>query len=336
MNPLLEKNLDKNNNSHESAGRIMATNFPTILSSKKIEDVWSLLFTESKNFETINYIYVVNDEKKLLGVFSIKDIFINDKKTLVQNIMTTEVFKVRPHTDQEHVVKLALHNNLKAIPVVDKNDIILGIIPSDVILRVLNLEHSEDLLYGEGISKINLASSIIHARLKLLISARLPWLLFGLFGGLVAAQVMGVFEELLASQISLVLFIPVIVYMSDAVGSQSQIIFIRSLALDHNFSLKKYFLREIKVSLIIALIIASLLSVISWFWKGDIALTITLAIAISVSIVVSVVVAILIPLILIKLKRDIAAGSAPFATILRDLLSIIIYFFIAQIIIKLI
>jgi len=250
--------------------------------------------------------------------------------------MITEVFKVRVHTDQEHVTKLALRHNLKAIPVVDKNDVLLGVIPSDVILKVLNFEQSEDLLYGEGINKINSASSIIHARLKPLVFARLPWLLFGLLGGLVAAQVVGGFEELLATQISLVLFMPVIVYMSDAVGSQSQIIFIRSLALDHNFSTKKYFLREVKVGSTIALIIALLLSAIVWFWKGDLGLTITLGISIAISIIVSVMVAVSIPLILIKLKRDTAAGSAPFATILRDLLSIIIYFLVAQIIILLI
>jgi magnesium transporter len=330
-----ENNLDKNNHAHESAGRIMATNFPTISVHKKINDVWELLFNESNNFETINYIYVIDHNKKLLGVFSIKDIFSNNKETLVEKIMIREVFKVRVHTDQEHVAKLALQHNLKAIPVVDKNDILLGIIPSDTILRVLNFEHSEDLLYGEGINKINLASSIIHGRLKPLVFARLPWLLFGLLGGLVAAQIVGGFEKLLATQISLVLFIPVIVYMSDAVGSQSQIIFIRSLALDHNFSTRKYFFREVRVGSIIALIIASLLSIIVWFWKGDLSLTITLGLSIAISIVISVMVAVLIPLILIKLKRDTAAGSAPFATILRDLLSIIIYFVVAQIIISL-
>jgi len=336
MNLTVENNLNKNYHPHESAGRIMVTNIPTISAYKKIEDVWQLLFNESQNFETINYIYVIDHQKKLLGVFSIKDIFINNRETLVQKVMITKVFKVRAHTDQEHVTKLALKHNLKAVPVVDKNDTLLGIISSDTILRVLNFEHSEDLLYGEGINKINLASSIIHGRLKPLVFARLPWLLFGLFGGLVAAQVIGGFEKLLATQISLVLFIPVIVYMSDAVGSQSQIIFIRSLALDHNFSTKKYFLREISISLVIALIIAFLLSIIVWLWKGDLGLTITLGLSITISIVVSVMIAILIPLILIKLKRDIAAGSAPFATILRDLLSIIIYFVVAKIIISLI
>jgi magnesium transporter len=331
MNSIIE-NID-NNHPHESAGHIMVTNFPMISAHKNIKDVWNLLFNESKNFETINYIYVTDHQKKLLGVFSIKDIFVNDKETLVQKIMVTEVFKVRVHTDQEHVTKLALKHNLKAVPVVDKNDIILGVITSDTILRVLNFEHSEDLLYGEGINKINSASSIIHARLKPLVFARLPWLLFGLLGGLVAAQVVGGFEELLATQLSLVLFIPVIVYMSDAVGSQSQIIFIRSLALDHNFSTRKYFLREIKVGSVIALIIAFLLSMIVWFWKGDLGLTVTLGLSIAISIVVSVMVAVLIPLILIRLKRDTAAGSAPFATILRDLLSIIIYFVVAKLII---
>jgi magnesium transporter len=336
MNSPLGENLDKNHYLHESAGRIMATGLPMVSPHKNIGDVWDLLFNESKNFETINYIYVVDNQKKLLGVFSIKDIFTNSKETLIQKIMIREVFKVRVHTDQKHVAKLALQHNLKAIPVVDKNDILLGVIPSDVILKVLNFEHSEDVLYGEGVNKINSASSIIHAGLRPLVFARLPWLLFGLLGGLVAAQVVGGFEKLLAAQISLVLFIPVIVYMSDAVGSQSQVIFIRSLALDHNFSTRKYFFREVKVGSIIAVIIGLLLSSIVWLWKGDLGLTITLGLSIAISIIVSVVVAILIPLILIKLKRDTAAGSAPFATILRDLLSIIVYFIVAQIVLSLI
>lgn len=246
----------KNNNKYppETAGRRIVANVPTVLPEERILDIRQKLFEKAQDFETLNYVYVVDRDKKLVGVFSIKEVFQKPEETKINDLMSRDIIKVRPHTDQEKVVILALKHNLKAIPVVDKENIFLGVVPSDVILEILHLEDVEDILRSAGISKYDsFSSKIFQASPGLLTKLRLPWLILGLFGGLFAAQIVSFFEDSLRVYFILTAFIPLIVYMADAVGTQTETLFIRSLV--YQMNLKSYFLKEIKVSFAIALIL---------------------------------------------------------------------------------
>lgn len=315
----------------ESAGRAMITRVPVVMEGFTVSEVESLLIKESKNFETIDYIYVVDTENNLKGVLSIKDVFSSDKKERVSDLMTKEIITARTHSDQERVVQIALKYNIKAVPVVDKNNIFLGTVPSDKILEILNSEHTEDILYSEGIQNVASANFIIKSAKKVLVIARLPWLIVGLLGGLLAAKIIGGFEELLLTEVALAMFIPVMVYMADAVGSQTQTVFIRAMAIDNKFSIKKYFSREFYLGIIISFILSLILFLTSWWWFS-LEISIVVSISLFLTIISSVLIALIIPLLLLKMKVDVAVGSGPFATILRDVLSVIIYFTVAYII----
>lgn len=319
----------------ESAGRRMVVNVPTALPQEKIFEVKKRIFEKAEEFETLNYIYVVDKEKRLVGVFSIKDLFQRPEQMGVEDLMERKIIKVRPYTDQEKVVLLALANKLKAIPVVNREDHFLGVVPSDTILEILHLEHHEDILRTAGVSNgVYFPSKIMKTSSGILAKARLPWLIFGLFGGLITAQIANFFEAPLSSHFALIAFLPLIVYMADAVGTQTQTLIARNLALDSQFSFKKYLLKEVKVSILIAIVLGILLSLISLFWYKLPYLGLILGLSLFLTIMMAIFIGSVIPYFLQIFKRDPALGSGPFATIVTDIASLTIYFLISSILLR--
>jgi len=318
----------------ESAGKLMAVKVPIAVSSATIADIEKILLQKTKEFETINYIYIIDKNKKLKGVISIKDVFRLPKITPVSQVMVKgeNIVSVRVHTDQERVALLALRHNLKAIPVVDKECHILGVVPSDVILNILHNENIEDVLRFAGVHKFkDPAVNIIKASTAIHFRKRLPWLILGLLGGVVAAFVVGFFESALRIHLVLAAFIPAVVYMADAVGSQTQIIFVRSLALDHKLNLKKYIWREVRVNFLLALVLGVTIFVISLLWVKSSLLGAIFGVSIFLTILAAMAVAIFLPWLFSKIEYDPAIASGPCATIIRDILSLLIYFSIAQV-----
>jgi magnesium transporter len=317
----------------ESAGRRMIENIPLCHPQERILDIRKRIFQKANEFESLNYIYVVNGEKRLLGVFSIKDIFRKDENIRVEEIMERKIIKVYPHTDQERVALLALRYNLKTVPVVDKQDHFLGVVTSDVILDILHSEDIEDILRSAGISKYNtLASKIFQASPTVLTKLRLPWLLLGLFGGFLAAQIVNFFESSLKSHFILASFIPLIVYMADAVGTQTEILFIRNLV--YPLNMRNYFLKEIRVSLSIALILGVLLALVSYLLFKLPYIGIILGVSLFFTIVTAFFLGLLVPYLFNKFKKDPAIASGPVGTIIRDISSLIIYFSTSSILLR--
>lgn len=317
----------------ESAGRRMVDNVPMALSGERISHIRKRLFEKGEDFETLNYIYILDKDNKLIGVLSLKAVFQKSEEAKIEDLMVKGPVTVRPSTDQERVAILALKHNLKAIPVVNKENIFLGVVPSDVILEILHAENVEDMLRFAGISKRN--TVLTKVPVSIMAKLRLPWLIFGLLGGLLAAQIVSFFEDALTVHFVLAAFIPLIVYMADAVGVQAQTLFIRNLALDSRLDIRNYFFKEIKISLIIALILGGLLAVISFLWFDLLAIGIILGLSLFLTVVCACLIAILIPWLLQNLKKDPAIGSGPFATILRDVLSLLVYFSIASVLLQL-
>jgi len=305
---------------------------PTASLSTTVRDIEKLLDTEKKDqFETINYIYVLSDNRTLKGVVSIKEIFRNSRETEVSKIMTTDLVTVRSHSSQERAAMLAIKHNIKAIPVVDRDDRFLGVIPSDTILDILHREHIEDVLYEAGIGKFNNPiTELINASAFDHLKRRLPWLIVGLLGGILAASIVSGFNTLIEELVLLAAFLPAIVYIGDAVGAQSQTILIRSLAIDKTMSIKKYISRELIVGSTIGVIIGVFAGIISKVFWGDFTLALIVATSLFLTVLISSVIAIILPLLFQKASIDPAIGSGPIATVLRDILSIVIYFTIAS------
>lgn len=309
---------------------------PTISPDQTLDDAMELLQEKNRQFETINYIYVIDATNKLLGVFSIKEIFKNPGETKISEISTKNIIAAHQHMRAEKIALLALENNLKSIPIVDKENHLLGVVPSDVILETLHNKNVESALLSAGIHKFkDPARSIIHAPALLHFKKRLPWLILGLAGGTLAAFIVNSFTEILKIQLIFAAFIPSIVYIADAVGAQTQTLYIRSLAIDHKLNFKKYIFREIKVGISLALVLAAIMGVVGFLWYKLLLVGLVLALSFFSTILIAVAVAILLPTLFLKIKLDPAITSGPFATIIRDISSLLIYFLIATIFLNL-
>lgn len=307
----------------------MTRNVPTAFLEDTIADIEQSL---SKNdFETLDYIYVLDENQQLKGAFSIKELFLKQKNTRAKEVMKTNIIKAHPTDEQEKIAILALRHNLKAIPLVDKENKFLGVVPSDAILGILHFEHVEDFLRSAGIHSP--VRETLDGTPVFLAKVRTPWLVLGLLGGLVAAFLIELFEMPLRANFILAAFIPLMVYMADAVGAQTQILFIRNLIFENQINLGRYILREMKTGVIIALFLSILLSLFSIGWfKAPHSISLILGISLLLTILSAMLIGVLIPWLLWKLKKDPAIGAGPFGTIVRDLLSLVIYFGVVSLI----
>lgn len=322
--------------SKESAGRRMTNKIPVVCEEETIGGIERLLIEKTELFDTINYIYVVDKDGKLINAISIKELFRSPKTKKVSEFPVKEIIKARVHTDQEKVALLALKHNLKAVPLVDKEDHLVGLVSSDVILNILDNENIEDFLRFAGVHRFDKTPyEMLKASAKSQIRSRLPWLIIGLFGGLLAAGVVAFFEDSIKTELVLAMFMPLIVYMNDAIGTQTQTIFVRSLAIDPHLSLKKYLWREMKIGIVIAFICALLLTILSTLFGGKFIIGCILGLTIFIGLTSAVFSAFLITYLLYKLKKDPAVGSGPFTTIIQDILSLVIYFGVATLFLRL-
>jgi magnesium transporter len=316
----------------DSAGRLMTAAVPVVSRETTVGEIESLLRSSALTFETVNYIYIINGHHELIGVVSVQELFRMKSYENLQAFTTQTLVTVRPHTDQGRVAQLALKHNIKAVPVISKDHRFLGVVPSDKILEVLNHEHTEDVLRFAGVrhkhqghvSEVLLTNSpLAHVRM------RLPWLVLGLLGGVGAAVVIGTFEDILASQLVLAAFIPAIVYMADAVGSQTQMLFIRALSVDQTLKISAYLFRESIVNALLGLALATLIFIASLIFAGSMTISTILALSIFLTVLCTVLVAILLPWFFHVRGHDPAIASGPLATVVRDILSLVIYLSVA-------
>jgi magnesium transporter len=311
---------------------------PVVFESQTISEALKYLEERIHHFETINYFYAVNSERKLVGVVSIKEIFSNLKspETKISEIMEKKMIMVFPDTHPEKVALLAIKHSLKAIPVVRKDRTLFGVVPSDVILNILHEESTKDILQSAGIGNFkngenDMAKKIIGASSFVHFKKRLPWLLVGLAGGIMAVFIVGFFEQALKTYLILAFFIPLVVYIADAVGAQTQTLYIRSIALNSNLPFSKYIKREAKVGLALALFLGLAIMIFSMLWWKIFVVGVILGISIFITVIASMAVAIFLPWFFEKSNYDPAIASGPFATVVRDIMSLLIYFGVAQI-----
>lgn len=305
---------------------------PIVLDSATLGDAKQALEEHARYFDTMPYVYVIGKMGHLVGVVSLRDIFSGNEYDSVMKYVPEKMATVRPHTDQEHVALLALHQGIKAVPVVDRDGKLMGVVSGDVILRILHEESNEDIAHLGGFSRGAMTDDIFKLSIKTSLWHRLPWLIVGLFGGMLTAGIVSGFEDVLARNIILAAFIPLIVYMADAVGTQMEAFIIRDLSVKPALSFKNYFVRQAVIVGIIALIVSFLLFLLSLSWYGDQLVSLVLSIALFAAIVSSLLSGLTIPFLFHRLKLDPANASGPIATIIQDLLSVIVYFAVASII----
>lgn len=306
--------------------RFLIKNVPKVNVNVKIRDVILLLEADTPTFERIDYIYVVDNEDNLIGVFSIKDVFNLPKETPVREIMKTKLVYVKPDEELEKIADIAIKHGLKQIPVVE-NKKLLGVVSSRTILATINRALKEDILHFAGIHKSHLdfQNSLEMSAIDS-IKTRIPWLLFGLIGTMIIALFLNDFENVLKKYFIVATFIPAIVYLSDALGNQTQTIFIRDIAvLGKQLKIKSYVVKQLLITSSIAIIISFLLfiSISALFKEPYIAFII--AVANFFTNLFASINGLTLAILIKRFKFDPALGSGPIATIISDFMTIVIY-----------
>jgi magnesium transporter len=316
----------------DSAGRRMTTDVPTAKTNQTVGQVQKALMRSVDAHETINYIYVLDEVRKLIGVLSIKDLYRYKPSVKVSLVFKRDpIVSVHATAHQERVAYLALRHNIKAVPVVDQDHTFLGVIPSDAILSILYKETHEDLLRRAGVHYGHpLFDNVLTMTLWQSVRHRLPWLFVGLLGGILAAQVISGFEETIAENLILAAFIPLIVYMGGAVSAQMSMFVIRDLAVERRLPFLRYILRQLFIITVIGGGLSLLTYASTRVFYGQPHVSTVLAVSLFGAIVSSVFTGLIIPQVFCRMKMDPANASGPIATIIQDLLSIVIYFAVAS------
>ncbi|MEO4054267.1 magnesium transporter [Solibacillus sp. CAU 1738] len=306
-----------------TAGAIMTTEYVSILENSTVRSAMAVLRNEAPNAETIYYVFVVNDMRQLTGVISLRDLIIAKEDALISDIMSERVVSVKVTDDQEDVAQIMRDYNFLAIPVIDENREMQGIITVDDIIDVIDEEASDDYSKLAGISNMDdIDSGPFKAATK-----RLPWLIILLFLGMLTANLMGQFEETLDKVALLAVFIPLISGTSGNSGTQALAVAIRGIATGEvgGHSKFKLLARECLTGLITGVVCGIIVVGIVFIWKHQIIIGLLVGVAICCSIVVATLAGSFIPLLMHKLGIDPAVASGPFITTLNDVTSIIIY-----------
>ncbi|WP_116771768.1 magnesium transporter [Maribacter litoralis] len=313
----------------DSAGGLMAKELV------KVNENWNVLTcvkemrVQAENVTRVHSIYVVDDEEKLKGRLSLKDLLTTSTKTHIKDVFIKNVDSVNVNEDPEEVARIMSKYDLEAIPVVDEIGRLVGRITIDDIVDVIKEEAERDYQMAAGISQDVEADDSIWD----LTRARLPWLILGLFGGAAAAVIMGGFEEMFREYTVLFLFTPLIAAMAGNVGVQSSAIIVQGLANDDiKGSISNRLIKEMLLALLNGFILSCLLLIFTWIWKGDFPTSLAISISLIAVIVVAGFIGTFVPLFLDKRGIDPAIATGPFITTSNDIFGILIYFTIAKLI----
>ncbi len=311
----------------DTAGGIMTTDFISLSADMPVEEAILRLRKIAPRAETIYYVYVVDVETRLIGVLSLRDLISAGDGTLLRDIMIHNVISVQVDTDQEEVARVVSKYDLLAVPVLDKQSRILGIITVDDIIDVMEEEATEDIYRLAGTGEVE-GVDVIDAPVNKLVSKRLPWLFISLLGGVLSGSVIGVFEATLETIVMLAIFIPVIMDMGGNVGTQSSTLFVRGIATGEieMDEVWRYFFKEVRIGVTIGIVCGLSIAVVAYLWQGNPYLGLVVGISMSVTVTLAALIGTLVPLLCSLVGIDPALSAGPFVTTIKDVTGLLIYF----------
>ena len=312
----------------DTAGGIMAKELVTVNENWSVAHCLKEISIQAEEVDEIYYVYVVDDQQKLKGVLSLKKLILNPTNTIIKSIYNDEVKMVTTDTRQEEVAEIMDKYNLVAIPVVDDIGRIKGRITFDDVIDLIREEAEKDYQMVSGIS----GDVEPGDRIWEILRARFPWLLIGLFGGILGAIVLGSQEETLARFTELAFFIPLIAAMAGNVGVQSSSIVVQSIASgvkDVESTSKKLF-KEVSVALVTASVFAFLIFIYNLIRQGNYNLTLSVSLSLFIVILFASFFGTIIPLVLNRFKIDPALATGPFITTMNDIVGLLIYISISR------
>jgi magnesium transporter len=285
----------------------------------------------SKRFELLDPVVVIDRQEKYIGAADLRDVMSAPPDATLGSIAQTGWPTVLPQADQEHAVEAAAKAGVAVLPVVDENGRVAGCIPAETLMSVLGREHREDLHRIAGILRER--SNAMHALEDPPFASlvrRLPWLVAGLILSSFAAIVMMSFERTLQANIMIAFFIPSLVYITNAIGTQTEAIAVRALSLEQK-PLPGLLLNEIVTGALIGVVLGILAMCAVWLFYGDIWLAIGVALSLLFAGTLASAIGLLFPWSLARLNVDPAFGAGPVGTIVQDVLTILVYFLVMTI-----
>ena len=313
-----------------TAGAIMSSEYATLKPNMTVLDAIKMLRLEAPATETIYIAYVLDEMRKLLGVISLKQLILGQEQDQVDQLMTTDLISADVDTDQDDVAKTIARYDLLALPIVDAQGVMVGIVTYDDAMDVASEEATEDFL---RVGAVNASSklSLKNASIFVLYQKRVFWLVILVFGSLLSGIGIAHFEDIIAANIVLVFFLPLLVGSGGNAGSQSATLMVRALATgDVQFKDWFYLLgRESLVALCLGVTMAIAVSVLGYF-RGDAMVALVLALSMLGIVLLGCLIGMSLPFILNRFKLDPASASAPLVTSICDATGVIVYLFIAS------
>ncbi len=315
----------------DSAGGLMAKELIKVNENWTVTRCVKEMRSQASEVTRVHSVYVVDNDDILLGRLSLKDLLVSNPKTKIRSIYKKNVDHVYDTDSAESVASTMQKYDLGAIPVVNKKKKLLGRITIDDIVDLIKEEAEEDYQLAAGILQdVDVDDTIFE-----LTKARLPWLIVGLIGGIGAAFVMVGFDEILIQNEILFYFTPLIAAMAGNVGVQSSAIIVQGLANDDiRGSINNRLFKETLLSILNGVILAILLFLFIYFWKGDTNIALALSVALVAVVIVAGIIGTFIPLFLNKRGIDPAIATGPFITTSNDIFGILIYFMVAKLILQ--
>ena len=316
----------------ESAGGIMATEFISIKETDTVNETINYLRTMAPDSETPYYIYVVDDLDVLKGVVPLRQIIVSTPDTLIKDIMIENIISAPVDMDQEEVSHIFEKYGFMAIPVVDHNGKILGIITVDDVMEIMKEEYTEDMFRLAGLDEEEkVAGTVIGA-----IKSRLPWLLVNLVTATLAAKTVSLFENTIAQIVALATFMPMVAGMGGNAGSQTLTLIIRGIAIGEiNYENQAGILKkEIAIGIINGLCLGLVVGVLGYFWVGSLAFGFVIGTAMLLNLIVATISGYLVPVLLKKVGIDPALASAVFVTTVTDVLGFFFFLGLATVMLQ--
>ena len=285
---------------------------------------------QAEKVKNIYYIYVIDDDYKLVGTLSLKKLLLANSSQIIYDICNTDIITVHTGEDDEDVANLMHKYNLIALPVVDDIGRLVGKITIDDVVDVIKEEAEKDYQMVSGLTE-DVESSDSPFKM---IRARVPWLIIGLFGELLGSLIIGVFEADIVKYATLALFMPLIAAMGGNAGVQSSSIIVQGLASGSLGleSIGKKIGKEFLIASTNGILLSIIVFIFTIIFHGDIVITISISIALFMVIIFASLFGTIVPLVLNKFKIDPAVATGPFITTSNDILGFLIYFYTARII----
>ncbi|MBN2046335.1 MAG: magnesium transporter [Anaerolineaceae bacterium] len=308
----------------DSAGGLMTKLPVTIYMEHTVQEATEYLREEiEQDSEDIFYLYVIDKEQHLVGVISIRQMLLAKPQTLIKHIMDTEVIAVNALADQEEAARMMARYDLLALPVIDHDNHLLGLITLDDSVEVLEDEATEDIYRLGGVPQ-GAPSDVAPLRAM---RTRLPWLVLNLLTAMASVTVLSLFEETIAKIAVLTAFFPIVAGVSGSAGTQTLTVTVRGLALGEIEPKNGLptLLREVLIGLANGVAVGLIVAAIAQFWKSTPLLGMVVGVSTLINMIVAGIVGVLVPMLMDKLKFDPALASPILVTTLTDTIGYLVY-----------